>query len=78
MATLAFHPPVFGFVFGFYCEESVNLDLGPGNVLGEAFFSSCKGLTGAVSDATGQIGEIRQPFGSVGILPQGNRLKSIG
>ena len=49
-------------VFGFYCEESVNLDLGPGNVLGEAFFSSCKVLTGAVSGATGQIGEIRQPF----------------
>ena len=39
-------------VFGFYCEESVNLDLGPVNVLGEAFFSSCKVLMGTVSGAT--------------------------
>jgi hypothetical protein len=62
-------------VFGFYCEESVNLDLGPGNVLGEAFFSSCKVLMGAVSGAIWATRRDQAAFWDRGFLPQGNRLK---
>jgi hypothetical protein len=62
-------------VFGFYCEESVNLDLGPGNVLGEAFFFQLQGFAGGRVWRNRANRRDQATFLDRGFLPQGNRLK---